>query len=145
MAGQSGCVNGSPDTGTLELNLNDVYFERHHSQWLVSEHLYVELTLGNRGEETLAITDNFLRDGRDTVYKALLLQVKGKEAYCMECRGLKTLRRLAPGEEANGFFMVLEDVARDASGLRLVIVADDQQTELPLPDGNRLKIVERFE
>jgi len=102
------------------------------------------LTLGNKGEETLAITDNFLLDGRDTVYKALLLQVKGKEAYCMECRGLKTLRRLAPGEEADGFFMVLEDVARDASGLRLIIVADDRQTVLSLPDANRMKLVVRF-
>ena len=121
-----------------------MYFERHHSQGLVSEHLYVELILKNREEETVAITDNFLRDGRDTVYKALLLQVKGKEAYCMECRGLKTLRRLEPGAEANGFFMVLDDVALDASGLELVIVADEQPTLLPLPDGNRLKIVERF-
>lgn len=145
-----GSCAGIPES-ELKLAFNDIYYEKHHYEDIITEVLVVKLTLENKGREQIEICKSYLQDAKGTTYIALLrlptryARVEGGGACCM---GIRKVIKIGAGEKTDGYFVVYEHVPRDATSLKVTIETDEIDASpavLLLPDASLIRVLEVFE
>ena len=143
LIGLAGVIGGCAETSRLKLTLNDLYYERHsyHELGITFENLVAKLTLETEGKERIRINKNYLQDADGTVYQAVLLGENGGQKTCLGCDVLHIIY-VEPGMKADGCLMVLNDVPREVTGLKLIIETDAGQAVFSLPDADSIKVIQ---
>ena len=143
LIGLAGVIGGCAETTRLKLTLNDLYYERHsyHELGITFENLVAKLTLEAKGKERICINKNYLQDADGTIYQAVLLAENGGQKTCLGCDVLRIIY-VEPGMKADGCLMVLNDVPREVTGLKLIIETDAGQAVFSLPDADSIKVIE---
>jgi len=140
----SGCQAPTGHQSGLELDLKDIYFEKHYYDGTTTEVLVVNLMLENRGEVTIGISRSYFQDDAGIHYVTPIYPFRSlPEGEC--CKGIKRIVDLDAGGETDGYLMIYEPVPHDATGLTMTVETDEPGIEplvLALPDAGLIRVLE---
>lgn len=140
----TGCA-GIPES-ELNLDLKDIYYEKHHYQGTITEVLVVNVSLENSGAQPIIISPGIFRDEAGISYTTPIFSSRTPpEGEC--CKGIKRIVELEIGEKTDGYILVYEPVPAGATGLEVTVATDEPDIEpvtLSLPDASLIRVLEFF-